>query len=91
MGFGLIDLMSIGFPCVVVGLIIAVVGVERPGICGAWGFLIGFGELPALVFLLYIVQGDWTALNPYCAQPGAQYTDSTRSQSSVYSSRAATT
>jgi hypothetical protein len=69
-GFGLIGLMTIGFPFLVVGLAMAVVGVWRPGISGAWGFLIGFGGLPSLVFLLHIAQGILTALNPYCAQPG---------------------
>jgi hypothetical protein len=67
MGFGLIGLMTIGFPFVVVGLIMAVVGLWRPGIGGAWGFLIGFGGLPALVFLSHIVEGIRTALNPYCS------------------------
>ena len=40
-GLGLIGLMSIGIPFVIVGLIVAVVGVWRPGIGGAWGLLIG--------------------------------------------------
>ena len=68
-GFGLIGLMTIGFPFLVVGLAMAVVGVWRSSISGAWGFLIGFGGLPSLVFLLHIAQGIRTALNPYCAQP----------------------
>jgi hypothetical protein len=70
MGFGLIGLMTMGFPFVVVGLVMALVGVWRPGVGGVWSFLIGFGGLPALVFLLHIVEGAKTALNPYCAQPG---------------------
>jgi hypothetical protein len=74
MGFGLIGLMTIGFPFVVVGLAMAVVGVWKPGIGGAWCILIGFGGLPALVFLSHIVQGVRTALNPYCAQPGGPST-----------------
>ncbi len=67
MGFGLIGLMTIGFPFVVVGLVMAVVGVWRPGIGGAWGFLVGFGGLPALVFLAHIIGAARTALNPYCS------------------------
>jgi hypothetical protein len=70
MGFGLIGLMTIGFPFVVVGLAMAVVGVWKPGKGGAWGILIGFGGLPALVLLSHLVQGVRTALNPYCAQLG---------------------
>jgi hypothetical protein len=70
MGFGLIGLMTIGFPFVVVGLIMAVVGVWKPGIGGAWGILVGFGGLPALVFLSHIAADVRTALNPYCDQQG---------------------
>lgn len=68
MGFGLIGLLTIGFPFLIIGLIMTVVGVWRPGIGGAWGFLIGFGGLPALFFLSNILEGVRTALNPYCAQ-----------------------
>jgi hypothetical protein len=68
MGFGLIGLMTIGFPFLIVGLAMAIVGVWKPGIGGIWGFLLGFGGLPALVFLSHIVEGVRTALNPYCAQ-----------------------
>jgi hypothetical protein len=67
-GFGLIGLMTIGFPFVVLGLVLAVVGVWRPGAGGAWGFLIGFGGLPTLVFLSNLLEGIRTALNPYCAE-----------------------
>jgi hypothetical protein len=35
MEFGLIGLMIIGFPFVITGLIMAVVGVWRPGVGGA--------------------------------------------------------
>jgi hypothetical protein len=55
---------------VVVGLVMALVGVWRPGLSGAWGFLAGFGGLPALVFLSHIVAGLRTVLNPYCDQRG---------------------
>ena len=68
MGFGLIGLMTIGFPFLVLGLAMAVVGLWKPGPGGAWGVLIGFGGLPALIFLSHIVEGVRTALNPYCAQ-----------------------
>jgi hypothetical protein len=68
MGFGLISLMTIGFPFVVVGLVMALVGVWRPGLSGGWGFLAGFGGFPALVFLSHIVAGLRTVLNPYCDQ-----------------------
>ena len=70
MGFGVIGLMTIGFPFVVAGLVMALVGVWRPGLGGAWGFLAGFGGLPALVFLSHMVEALRTALNPYCDQRG---------------------
>lgn len=64
----MIGLMTIGLPFLILGLIMAVVGVWRPGIGGVWGVLIGFGGLPALVFLSHIIEGLRTALDPYCAQ-----------------------
>jgi hypothetical protein len=69
-GFGLIGLMSIGLPFLILGLIMAVVGVWRPGVGGIRGILIGFGGLPALVFASHIFDGVRTALDPYCAQQG---------------------
>jgi len=70
MGFGVIGLMTIGFPFVVIGLVMTLVGVWRPGLGGAWGLLVGFGGLPALVFLSHMVEALRTALNPYCDQRG---------------------
>ena len=69
-GFGLIGLMTIGFPYLVAGLVMALVGLWRPGRGGAWGLLVGIGGLPALVFLSHLVRGLLTALNPYCGEPG---------------------
>lgn len=69
-GFGLIGLMTIGFPFLIAGLAMAVVGLWKPGIGEIWGVLIGFGGLPALVFLSHVVEGVRTVLNPFCAQPG---------------------
>jgi hypothetical protein len=70
MGFGLIGVMTIGFPFLVAGLVMAIVGLWRPSWGGAWGLLVGIGGLPALVFLAHFVQGIRTALNPYCAEQG---------------------
>lgn len=66
-GFGLIGLMTIGFPFLIAGMILCVVGVWRPGIGGSWAFLIGLGGLPALVFLRHIADAAVSALNPYCS------------------------
>ena len=65
-GFGLIGLMTIGFPFLIIGMILCVVGVWKPGIGRSWAFLIGLGGLPALVFVSHMVEGLRTALNPYC-------------------------
>ena len=67
-GSGLIGLMTIGFPFLIVGMILCVVGVWKPGIGESWAFLVGLGGLPALVFLRYITDAALTALNPYCSE-----------------------
>jgi hypothetical protein len=64
-GFGLIGLMTIGYPFLIAGMILCVVGLWRPGIGGSWAFLIGLGGLPALFFLRHITDA---ALNPYCLE-----------------------
>ena len=67
-GFGLIGIMTIGFPFLIIGMVLCVVGVWKPGIGGSWAFLIGLGGLPALVFLRHIIDAALTALNPYCSE-----------------------
>jgi hypothetical protein len=67
-GFGLIGLMTIGFPFLIFGMVLCVVGVWKPGIGGSWAFLVGLGGLPALVFLVHITNDVLTALNPYCSE-----------------------
>ena len=72
-GFGLIGLMTIGGPFLLVGAVLALAGLIVLRTKGIWALFVGFGGLPALVFLLHIFHGVGTALNPYCAQgrPGA--------------------
>ncbi len=69
-GFGLIGLMTIGAPFLLVGVVLALVGLVFLRTRGFWAFFVGFGGLPALAFLLHISDGIRSALNPYCAQPG---------------------
>jgi hypothetical protein len=69
-GFGLIGLMTIGAPFLLAGVVLALVGLIFLRTRGLWAFFVGFGGLPALVFLLHISNGIRSALNPYCAQPG---------------------
>ena len=66
-GFGLIGLMTVGLPFLIVGMILCVVGLWKPGIGGSWAFLVGLGGLPALVLLADITDAALTALNPYCS------------------------
>ena len=72
-GFGLIGLMTIGGPFLLAGAVLALAGLILLRTKGIWALFVGFGGLPALVFLLHISNGVGTALNPYCAQgrPGA--------------------
>jgi hypothetical protein len=67
-GFGLIGIMTIGFPFLIIGMVLCVVGIWKPGIGRSWAFLIGLGGLPALVFLRHIIDAALTALNPYCSE-----------------------
>ncbi|MDP8900006.1 MAG: hypothetical protein M3N33_02425 [Actinomycetota bacterium] len=69
-GFGLIGLMTIGGPFLLAGVVLALVGLPLLWTKGIWALFVGFGGLPALVFLLHIINGARTALNPYCAQMG---------------------
>jgi len=67
-GFGLIGLMTIGGPFLIAGVLLAVVGLLFWRMSGVWAFIAGFGGLPALVFLLHIIGGIRSRLNPYCSQ-----------------------
>ena len=51
-GFGLIGILSIGFPFLLVGLAMVIYGVIRRWVDTVWAAFVGFGILPAL-FLLY--------------------------------------
>lgn len=64
-GFGLIGILTIGFPFLIIGMVLCVVGAWKPGIGVSWAFLIGLGGLPALVFLRHVIDA---ALNPYCSE-----------------------
>jgi len=54
----------------VAGAVLALVGFILLRTKGIWALFVGFGGLPALVFLLHIFKGLRTALNPYCAEMG---------------------
>ena len=68
-------MMTIGAPFLLAGVVLAVAGLIFLRARGLWAFFVGFGGLPALVFLLHIFNGIRSALNPYCAgmgEPGAR-------------------
>jgi hypothetical protein len=69
-GFGLIGAMTIGRPFLLAGAGLALVGHPLLRTKGIWALFVGFGGLPALVFLLHIFNGVRTVLNPYCAEMG---------------------
>jgi hypothetical protein len=56
------------------GAVLALAGLILLRTKGIWALFVGFGGLPALVFLLHISNGVRTELNPFCAEmrePGA--------------------
>lgn len=69
-GFGLIGLMTIGFPFLIIGLAMALVGIWKPGVSGVWAALVGFGGLPAMFFLSHMLDAARSAMNPYCNTTG---------------------
>lgn len=65
-GFGLIGILSIGYPFLVTGVIMIVLGVLKVGIRSAWSALVGFGAVPA-VFLSASLVGALFLANPSCS------------------------
>jgi hypothetical protein len=56
-GFGVIAILSIGWPAILLGLVLTVIGVIRLGVREVWGALLGGGLVP-LAFLLYDLQNS---------------------------------
>ena len=54
-GFGLIAILSIGFPFLLVGCGLVIYGIIRFRFRGFWAFLVGFGALPALILAAQLV------------------------------------
>lgn len=48
-GFGFIGSFSIGLPFLVIGMLMSAFGFLKFGVHDSWAFLVGLGELPALV------------------------------------------
>lgn len=54
-GFGLIGILSIGFPFLVVGCGLVIYGIIRFGFRGFWASLVGLGAVPALILAVQLV------------------------------------
>jgi hypothetical protein len=63
-GFGLIGILSIGFPFLLAGLAVLVFAILKAGARGAWAGVVGFGGVPALVLLANVatdlLTADWS-------------------------------
>src|SRR5215217_9589906 len=63
-GFGLIGILSVGFPFLLAGLAMIVFTILKAGARGAWAGVVGFGAVPALVLLAHIaadlLTADWS-------------------------------
>ena len=64
MGFGLIGLMSIGWPFLLLGTVMSLIGLLLSRGRGAWAFLAGFGGLPAMLLTVNLLRDalrvDWS-------------------------------
>jgi hypothetical protein len=58
-GFGFIAILSIGFPFILLGAVLLVVGALRFGGTEAWATLIGFGAVPAAILIWDVTSGPW--------------------------------
>ncbi len=65
-GFGLIGILSIGYPFLVIGVIMGVLGVLKVGIRSAWSAFVGFGVVPAVFLSASLVSALFLA-DPSCS------------------------
>jgi hypothetical protein len=74
-GFGCIAILSIGFPFIILGLILLTVGAIRLGGRGLWAALVGLGGLPALILVWDVTRAPWACLpdNGELSLPNVNY------------------
>lgn len=60
MGLGIIAIFSIGLPLLLAGAVMLVMGLLKMGIRGSWAAVVGFGGVPALVFLANVAGAFFT-------------------------------
>lgn len=58
-GFGLLAILSIGFPFLVLGIVLLIVGALWFGGKEVFAALVGFGALPAAIFIWDVTSGPW--------------------------------
>lgn len=63
-GFGMIGILSIGFPFLLLGLAGVIFGAIRLGSSGLWAALIGFGGLPAVILVWDVTSMPWACSSP---------------------------
>lgn len=80
LGFGLVGIMSIGLIFLVAGAALAGFGVFMLGTRGLWAAVVGFGGIPALVFLANLAFTFFVA-DPSCS--GVLWGNSTSVSGSV--------
>lgn len=66
-GFGLIGVLSIGYPFLVAGVIMGVLGISKLGIRSAWSALVGFGAVPAAFLSMSLISVFFIA-DPSCSK-----------------------
>jgi hypothetical protein len=70
-GFGVLSLLSIGLPFVLVGMVLAVVGIWKFGVHDAWVALVACGVLDAAIVMHTI-----SSAGPVCPASGMGHTQS---------------
>ncbi|MGZ3602964.1 MAG: hypothetical protein ACXWQR_19475 [Ktedonobacterales bacterium] len=63
-GFGGIAILSIGFPFIILGIVLVTVGLVRMRGQEWWAALVGFGGVPALILLWDVTSAPWACASP---------------------------
>lgn len=63
-GFGIIGILSIGFPFIILGIVLLVVGLIRMRGKEGWAALVGLGSVPALILVWDVTSAPWACASP---------------------------
>ncbi|HEX8032838.1 MAG TPA: hypothetical protein VF510_03280 [Ktedonobacterales bacterium] len=74
-GFGGIAILSIGFPFIVLGIVLVTVGLIRVRGQEWWAALVGFGGVPALILVWDVTSKPWNCMSAFGggSLPGVNY------------------